>query len=56
MKRILAVVFIISALSACAHKDLKAPCANIASLASGSVPCDQRVPVNSNVLPSTFAQ
>ena len=56
MRRIITLVAFATLLTGCAHKDLKAPCANIAALAGGSIPCDQREPVNSGVVPSTFAQ
>ena len=56
MKIFLAIFLFVVALSGCAHKDLKAPCANVASLASGSIPCDQREPLNAKIVPSTFAQ
>jgi len=56
MRRIITLIAFATFLSGCAHKDLKAPCANIAGLAAGSIPCDQREPVNAAIVPSTFAQ
>ena len=56
MKKILPTILFAIALSGCAHKDLKAPCANVAALTSGSIPCDQREPVNAMLIPTTFAQ
>ena len=56
MRRILTLVTFFALLSGCAHKDLKAPCANVAALTAGSVPCDQREAINVTLIPSTFAQ
>ena len=56
MKTIVTVFVTFLVLTGCAHKDLKAPCANVAALTSGSVPCDQRQPVNAALIPTTFAQ
>jgi hypothetical protein len=56
MRRIIALVTLVTLLSGCAHDDLKAPCPNVASLTSGSIPCDQHVPVNAKIVPSAFAQ
>lgn len=55
MIKIIAVLFLVAVLSGCAHKELKAPCSNIASLASDTIPCDERQPVNQTVMPSVFA-
>ena len=43
-------------LSGCAHKELKAPCTNIAALTSDSVPCNEREPINTFDVPSVFAK
>lgn len=43
MKALLRIGLLSLLLSACAHKDLKAPCASLASLEV--VPCDARKPV-----------
>ena len=40
-------------LAGCAHKDLKAPCAELAAFAP-DVPCDERQPLNTTVVPSIF--
>jgi len=56
MKTIISTILVAIALGGCAHKELKAPCANIAALNSSSIPCDQREPVNTKIVPSTFAQ
>ncbi len=56
MKRILRAVISILVLTGCAHTDLKAPCADVASFAPGSVPCDQREPIGNKIIPSVFAQ
>lgn len=55
MKKTILVILTLIALSACAHKDLKAPCANVAALTSGTVPCDQPEPINSRPIPRHFA-
>lgn len=56
MTRLLSLAIVIAALSGCAHKDLKAPCKNIAAFSAGEVPCDQRKPVNDANTPSVFAE
>ena len=56
MRQIITFIAFATLLSGCAHKDLKAPCANLAALSSASIPCDQREPVNVKIVPSTFAQ
>ena len=56
MKTIVTVFVTFVALAGCAHQDLKAPCATVASLAAGSIPCDQRQPINVAIMPTTFAQ
>ncbi len=55
MKTLSVILFAI-ALSGCAHQELQAPCKNIAALTSGSIPCDQRKPINASDLPSVFAR
>lgn len=56
MIRIVTAVLVATVLSGCAHKELKAPCKNIAALASGPVPCDQREAINTADVPSVFAR
>ena len=56
MRRIITLIAFTTLLSGCAHKDLKAPCANVAALTAGSIPCDQREPINAAFVPSIFAQ
>ena len=54
--KILSVILLTIALSGCAHQELTAPCKNIAAFASGSIPCDQREPINTADIPSVFAR
>ncbi|MCH8072322.1 MAG: hypothetical protein IIA09_10265 [Proteobacteria bacterium] len=54
MRRIITLIAFATLLSGCAHKDLKAPCANVAAFNTSSVPCNQPMPVNR--VPSTFAR
>lgn len=56
MIKILSVIVVAITLSGCAHQDLQAPCKNIAALAPGSIPCDQREPINTLDVPSVFAR
>ena len=56
MKTIVTVFVTFVVLAGCAHKDLKAPCANVAALTQGTIPCDQRKPVNTVSIPGVFAQ
>ena len=56
MKRLLIAVLTTLVITGCAHKDLKAPCADVPSFNSGTVPCDQRKPVNTIHVPTIFAQ
>lgn len=56
MKKTIVAILTLVALSACAHNDLKAPCANVTALTSDRVPCHQREPINAALIPSTFAQ
>ena len=52
MKKLLLTAAVVALCGGCAHKELKAPCADsVASLNFGAsvasnVPCDQRQPVN----------
>ncbi len=55
MKRLFVVAIATLVAAGCAHKDLKAPCADVASFAPGSVPCDQREPIGNKIIPSLFA-
>lgn len=56
MRRILILFITFVALSGCAHKDLKAPCANVVGFTSDEIPCDQREPVNRTPIPSVFPE
>lgn len=56
MKNIFVLALFVFALSGCAHKELKAPCTNVAAFASGSIPCDQRQPISTKTIPTTFAK
>ncbi len=56
MKRLLIAALATLVITGCAHKDLKAPCADVASFAPGSVPCDQREPIDNKIIPSVFAR
>lgn len=56
MNRILLLLILTVLCTGCAHKELKAPCKNVASLTAGDVPCDQRQPVNALAVPSVFAE
>ncbi|NQV85867.1 MAG: hypothetical protein HQ492_02190 [Woeseiaceae bacterium] len=56
MKIVVTVFVTFVTLAGCAQQDLKAPCANVATLTLGSVPCDQRQPINVAIIPTTFAQ
>ena len=56
MTNLIAILFIALSFGGCAHKELKAPCKNIATLAPGSIPCDQREPINTSDVPSVFAR
>lgn len=55
MTKIVTVLFLVLALSGCAHKELKAPCSNLVSLTADTVPCDERQPLNRTLPPSVFA-
>ncbi len=50
MRKLLLVVAVAALCGGCAHKDLKAPCADkLASLnltSANNIPCDNRQPVN----------
>jgi len=56
MRRLLILLITCVTLSACAHKDLKAPCINVVGFVSDEVPCDQREPVNGDLVPTIFAE
>ena len=54
MIRLPTAIIVTLLLAGCAHKELKAPCKNVAALAAGDVPCDQREPLNGVHVPSIF--
>ena len=56
MRRIITLIAFATLLCGCVHKDLKAPCANLAALGSGSIPCHQPEPLNLSLVPSIFAE
>ena len=53
MEKVLIVVATGLLLAGCAHKDLNAPCAELAAFAP-DVPCDERQPIGVNLVPSIF--
>ena len=56
MTRLFSLVIVVAALTGCAHKELKAPCKNIAAFSAGDVACDQREPINGAAIASVFAE
>lgn len=49
MTRLLTALLVALLISGCAHKELKAPCKNIAAFNAGDVPCDRREPLNGDL-------
>lgn len=54
MIRAITLLALALALTGCAHKELKAPCKNVAAFSAGQVPCTEPEPINRATPPSAF--
>ena len=56
MIRVITLLAVAVALAGCAHRELKAPCKNVAAFSAGRVPCTEPEPINRIALPSTLLE
>lgn len=56
MTRLITLFTLVLALTGCAHKELKAPCKNVAAFSAGQVPCTEPEPINPTAPPSAFLE